>query len=96
MDKNMKDGQFIKPNQDGSVDISLSRPISIGGASVSVLRMREPTLEDQLANDTAAGGDLQKEAALVANLCMVAPDELRQLKARDYRRCQVALLGFLD
>jgi hypothetical protein len=76
-------------------DIPLSRPIKVGGAEVKALRMREPELDDQLAQEDTPGSDLQKERAMVANLCMVTPAELGKLKLRDYRKVQAALVGFL-
>lgn len=39
--------EYLKINDDGCVDITLSRPASIGGTKVAVLRMREPTVGDQ-------------------------------------------------
>lgn len=83
-------------NQDGSVDIKLARAIKIDGASVTALRMREPTVQDQLASAEHKGTDAQKELALVANLCQVSPDDLKQLTLKDYKQVQRALVGFLD
>lgn len=81
---------------DGFADIPLSRPIKVAGANTSALRMREPELDDQLAQDAAPGSDLQKERALFANLCMVAPEEMGKLKLRDVFKVRAAYLGFLD
>lgn len=39
--------EYLKFNDDGSADITLSRPADIGGTKVAVLRMREPTVGDQ-------------------------------------------------
>jgi hypothetical protein len=81
---------------DGCVDIELSRPIKIDGAAVTALRMREPTVNDQLVMDAKGGSDAQKELAMMANLCAVTPDDLKQLTLRDYKRVQKVFLGFLD
>lgn len=54
-----------------------------------VLTMREPRVEDQLA---AKGGNDEREIALVANLCEIAPAEIRALTIRNYKRLQQALV----
>lgn len=82
-------------NQNGSVDIQLSKAISIDGASVKALRVREPTVADQLAMDKIQGSDADKELAMLANLCMVKPADLHQLTLRDYKKVQAAFVGFL-
>lgn len=87
--------EFLKHNADGSVDVTLSRPLDIDGAKVAVLRMREPTVGDQLAADEATGSEAAKEITMLSNLCQVAPDDIKRLKLRDYKRAQVAFLGFL-
>lgn len=79
-----------------AVDIGLSKAIMIDGASVKALRMREPTVSDQLAVDKMGGSDAEKEIATLAALCMVAPADLHQLTLRDYKKVQAAYLGFLD
>lgn len=79
----------------GFVDVPLSRPLSIAGADVKALRMREPTVADQLASEEAKGSDSAKEIAMFANLCEVAPDDIKRLSLRDYKTLQAAFLGFL-
>jgi hypothetical protein len=79
-----------------NVDIELARPIKIDGADVTALRMREPTVNDQLVMDAKGGSDAQKELAMMANLCQVKPDDLKQLTLRDYKKVQKVFLGFLD
>lgn len=83
-------------NQNGSVDITLSKPIKVDGAEIKVLRMREPTVADQLAMDKSGGSAAEQEITLVANLCQVAPADLHQLTLRDYKKVQAALVGFTD
>lgn len=80
----------------GYVDIELSRPIEIDGAQVTALRMREPTVADQLILEDMKGSDAAKEVALVANLCEVTPDDIKRLTMRDYRKVQKAFSGFTD
>lgn len=81
---------------EGYADITLATPATILGSKVSTLRMREPIVEDQLAADATSGSDAQKEIATFANLCDLAPDDIRKLTMRNYKRVQAAWLGFLD
>lgn len=95
MSKDFK--QFFKSNDDGSVAVTLSRAIEINGASVSVLAMREPTVEDHLVAEGTKGSDLAKEVSMFANLCEVAPADIRRLPHRDYMRLAAAYTGnFFD
>jgi len=81
---------------EGYADIQLSRPLNIGGAKLAALRMREPTVADQLVLDKMSGSDAEKEIALMSNLCEQAPQDFQVLPLRDYRRVQVAFKGFQD
>jgi hypothetical protein len=88
---------FFKSNGDGSVTITLSRPIEIDGASVSALTMREPTVEDHLVAEKTKGSDLEREIALFGNLCGITPADVRRLFHRDYMRLTAAYTGnFFD
>ena len=82
-------------NYKGYVDIELARPMSIDGAQVKALRMREPTVADQLASEEMAGSNSAKEIAMLANLCEVAPDDIKKLTLRDYKKVQAAFMGFI-
>ena len=84
----------VEPTDAGYVDIELSRPIEIDGVQVTTLRMREPTVADQLLLDEMKGSDATKEVTLVANLCEVTPDDIKRLTLRDYRKVQKAFSGF--
>lgn len=75
-------------------DITLNKAITVSGAEVKTLRMREPTVADQLAMDKAGGSEAEQEIALVANLCQVSPADLHQLTLRDYKKVQGALVNF--
>ncbi|QTI81503.1 phage tail assembly protein (plasmid) [Roseomonas marmotae] len=81
---------------EGSVSIELSRPLDISGAKVSVLQMREPTVEDQLVADKMGGDNRQTEIVLFANLCGVTPDDIKHMSLRDYRKVQQAFMGFIN
>lgn len=78
------------------VDIKLTSPLAIAGADVKALRMREPTVADQLASEEAKGSDSAKEIAMLSNLCEISPDDIKRLTLRDYKKVQAAFLGFLD
>lgn len=83
-------------NSAGFVDVELTRPLDIDGAQVKKLRLREPTVGDQLAADEYKGGDAAKELFTMANLCQVTPDDLKKLTLRDYKKLQEAFLGFIS
>ncbi|KVE33907.1 phage tail assembly protein [Burkholderia sp. TSV86] len=87
---------WLKENGDGSVTITLSKPLEVNGVPLQEVTMREPTLDDQVASNEARGSDVLKEITLFANLCTVAPADLRRLKLRDYLRLQAAFGNFLD
>lgn len=82
------------PADAGFVDIELSRPLQIDGANVSALRMREPTVADQLAMEEMKGTDGAKEIGMFANLCEVSPDDIKKLTLKDYKKVQATFLGF--
>lgn len=84
-----------KPEADGFVDVELTRPLEIDGAQVKVLRMREPTVGDQLASEETKGGEAAREITMLANLCQVTPDDIKRLTLKDYKRLQGAFLGFI-
>lgn len=82
------------PADAGFVDIELTRPLQIAGAQVKALRMREPTVADQLAMEEMKGTDGAKEIGMFANLCEVAPADIKKLTLRDYKKVQAAFLNF--
>ncbi|KIQ80035.1 hypothetical protein RW26_13435 [Aeromonas sp. L_1B5_3] len=86
----------MKFNDDCSADITLSRPADIGGTKVAVLRMREPTVGDQEIAFQISGSDAAKEITMFANLCGVAPDDVRKFPLRDYGRMQKAYSVFTN
>jgi hypothetical protein len=83
------------PAAAGFVDVPLTRPLEIDGAQVKALRMREPTVADQLATEELKGGESAKEIAMFANLCEIAPDDIKRLTLKDYKKVQAAFLGFI-
>jgi len=83
------------PAAAGFVDVELTRPLVIDGAQVKALRMREPTVGDQLATEELKGGESAKEIAMFANLCEISPDDIKRLTLKDYKKVQAAFLGFI-
>ena len=84
------------PADAGFVDVELARALDIDGAQVKALRMREPTVADQLASEEMKGGDSAKEIAMLANLCEISPDDIKRLTLKDYKKVQAAFLGFIS
>ncbi|PKG50325.1 phage tail assembly protein [Halomonas sp. MES3-P3E] len=81
----------------GYCDITLARPVTFAnGIEQKVLRMREPTVDDQIVHDETKGSDAIREVNMFANLCEVAPEDVRKLSMKSYQRVQKAYAGFLD
>ncbi|WPZ28984.1 phage tail assembly protein [Sulfitobacter sp. OXR-159] len=81
---------YITEGADGSYTVDLVRGLEIAGTKVTKLKLREPSLEDQLASQQA-GGSADTEIALIANLAEISPTDLHSAKMRDYARLQKAL-----
>lgn len=81
---------------DGYIDITLRTPALIAGVKTSTLRMREPTVGDQLVARKGKGDDAETEIALVANLLEISPADVAALSTRNYSRIQRAVLAFRD
>lgn len=81
---------------DGYADIELTRDTEIGGAKVKALRMREPTMRDQVAATKMSGNDLEIDIATFGNLCGVTPTDIEKLPSRDYKRVHAAFLALSD
>jgi hypothetical protein len=78
------------------VDIQLSKPLIIAGAEVKALRMREPTVADQITADAAGNTAAAQEVHMFCNLCEISPEDMKRMTLKDYRQLQKAYLGFLD
>jgi hypothetical protein len=86
---------YLAENADGSLTITLRRPITMDGTSVAALKMREPDVNDQLVFDATQGSDVVKELTMIANLCGISQADVKTLKLHDYRRAQKALTHFI-
>lgn len=87
--------EYLTPG-DGFVDVKLARAIEVAGVKTSVVRMREPTVADQETAGAIQGTDATREIVTFANLCTLAPDEIRSMTMRDYKRLQAAYVSFID
>jgi hypothetical protein len=90
-----KTPEYIKED-DGFADVTLAKSEKVNGASVSVIRMREPKVRDLEASQSPNITDAEREVKLFANLCMVTADEVRDMSARNYRRLQMAFALFTN
>lgn len=89
-----KNPEWLKEG-DGFTDITLSRPLDVGGAKVSMVRMREPLVRDQSVMSKMDGDNSEKEITLFANLCGILPSDVELMPVRDYSRLQTAYLAFI-
>ena len=88
---------YLKPSIDGSyVDITLRRDYQLAGVKSSTVRMREPTVADQLVAGEMKGSDALKEVQVLANLCELAPEDLKAMGSPDYARLQKAYTSFFE
>lgn len=76
--------------------IELKHGIEMAGATVKVIKMRAPTVADTLAAEKMGGSDAEREVALFANLCELAPSDLHGMQIVDYKKLQEAWRGFFD
>jgi hypothetical protein len=79
----------------GFIDVTLNRAIDVDGTPMKVLRVREPTVADQLLADEYKGSDSAKELITMANLCQVSIDDLKKLTLKDYKKLQEAFINFI-
>jgi hypothetical protein len=82
--------------QTGFIDVTLNRPIDVDGTEMKVLRVREPTVADQLVADEYKGSDSAKELLTMANLCQVSTEDLKKLTLKDYKKLQEAFINFIS
>ena len=86
---------YLTKNADGTFDVKLRSAITINGAKVTALRMREPTVGDHLVQKAVKGDDDVKEMTMVANLCSLSLDDVKQLGLHDYKRAQECFVNFI-
>ena len=78
----------------GKNQITLSR--AYGG--IGEISMREPTVQDLLSAELQAKGksDAEQEITMFANLCEIAPDFIKSLGLKDYKRIQESYRLFTE
>jgi hypothetical protein len=75
-----------------SETIDLKYPLENG---MNRLTIRRPKVRDQLAAEKAKGSDSEKEIALLANLCEVAPSDIEAMDLVDYKALTEKYRSFL-
>lgn len=81
--------------EEGRAVITLSRPLVINGAKTETVTMREPTVRDQRAAQKYED-PMDVEIHALCHLCMMTPEDVEGLSLKDFRRLQVAYMGFID
>ena len=78
----------------GTNQITLSRDYS----GIGEISMREPTVQDLLSAELQAKGksDAEQEITMFANLCEIAPDFIKSLGLKDYKRIQESYRLFTE
>lgn len=76
------------------VTIELDYPVTIDGTEVRALQMRRMKVIDQMNVDSGGKNDVEKEIALIANLCEISPDDVKELDMMDYSKLQSQLINF--
>lgn len=93
----MSKPDYLTYGDSGECKITLTSVLTlVTSVTVSELTMREPTVDDQIVHDEMRGSDALREVTMFANLCEIAPDDIRKLSLKNYRRLQEAYQGFLD
>lgn len=89
-----KQPEWLKEVADG-YEVTLAKPTKIMGTEVTVMKMREPLIADQEVTASMDGSSATREIHEFANLCGVAPDDIRAMTLKNYQRLQAAYLAFL-
>lgn len=71
---------------DATVTIKLEKAITINGEKVDKLTMREPTVGDMFDTTKQNRTPAANEAHLMAQLCDISPEDIRQVSVKDYSR----------
>jgi hypothetical protein len=89
--------EWLTEEEDGSITVSfkdMKRPAKIEGTDVVELRMREPSVDDQLTQEKKHANKGDAEVAIIANLTEQSPEAIRGLTMRQYNRMATALAFF--
>lgn len=77
-----------------SVTIPLDFPLELADRKLDAVTIQRPTMGDLEDFPVNAGTGLKEEMALVAHLCGLHAEDLRQMDAEDYDKLQKQLLLF--
>jgi hypothetical protein len=77
-----------------SVTIPLDFPLELADRKLDAVTIQRPTMGDLEDYPVNAGTGLKEEMALVAHLCGLHAEDLRQMDAEDYDKLQKQLLLF--
>lgn len=90
--------EFIQLLSDGGYQITLNNVIKVDGVEIKEIVMNEPSVQDLLAAElqTKGKGNSALEIQMLSNLCGLAPENVKSMKLKDYKRLQVAYGLFTD
>ncbi len=76
--------------------VKLNYPVTVGSVTTAELHVRRPRVADTLAMEKRGGSDADKEVAMFASLCEVAPEFIAELDLLDYKQLQKVYESFLS
>ena len=87
--------EFLTLNSDGSVKVKLRGTYQFDDSQdVRELTMREPTMADNINHPQ--DGSIKSEMPFLADLLLLAPNDMNKISERDYKRLQKARSSFLE
>lgn len=81
-------------SQPDFVDVQLDHPVTINGAVLGSLRVRNPSARDIFSARKAAADKDNQQLQLLASLTGWSPDDLLELRAADFVKASEALDSF--
>ena len=67
-----------------SETITLKYPITMNGVETTFISMRRPTVGDMLVSNSKGMSSQESEVRLLADLCSMAPDDMKKMDMADY------------
>ncbi len=86
----------LETAEDGSVTLTLRRPLTTKDGEIGFLSLRRPTLDDLVGQSRQKGGNLDRAAWLVCRLSGVAEKDFDDIDAGDAVILATAIGRFLD
>lgn len=86
-----KQVEYAKPKV-----IKFSREYQFNGEWTDELKMREPTIQDEIIAQETAPNEKMIQLQMFANLCDISLDELKQLSSKDGMKVAKAYEDFLS